>query len=162
MAAQALIGGVSRAVTIEVAGGLDTHFQNWSTQQGPAQRRGFNAGWKRTNDRAVPDDTTRSDEPAPDEHEGILTHLLVEETVPVGEHNAADRRTDRDDGQVASIRKPTLLWVLESTHLFLCAQVIGPDGRQVRGPRRRSSMSSQTESPRPTVVVTTASPRGRQ
>lgn len=43
MAAQALIGGVSRAVTIEVAGGLDTHFQNWSTQQGPAQRRGFNA-----------------------------------------------------------------------------------------------------------------------
>jgi uncharacterized protein (DUF1501 family) len=43
MAAQALIGGVSRAVTIEVAGGLDTHFQNWATQQGPAQRRGFTA-----------------------------------------------------------------------------------------------------------------------
>ena len=43
MAAQALIGGVSRAVTIEVAGGLDTHFQNWATQQGPNQRRGFNA-----------------------------------------------------------------------------------------------------------------------
>jgi uncharacterized protein (DUF1501 family) len=43
MAAQALIGGVSRAVTIEVAGGLDTHFQNWATQQGPLQRRGFTA-----------------------------------------------------------------------------------------------------------------------
>lgn len=43
MAAQALMGGVSRAVTIEVAGGLDTHFQNWATQNGPVQRRGFNA-----------------------------------------------------------------------------------------------------------------------
>jgi len=43
MAAQALVGGISRAVTIEVAGGLDTHFNNWTTQQGPAQRRGFNA-----------------------------------------------------------------------------------------------------------------------
>lgn len=43
MAAQALMGGVSRAVTVEVAGGLDTHFQNWATEQGPRQRRGFNA-----------------------------------------------------------------------------------------------------------------------
>jgi hypothetical protein len=43
MAAQALMGGVSRAVTIEVAGSLDTHFQNWSTQHGPNLRRGFNA-----------------------------------------------------------------------------------------------------------------------
>jgi uncharacterized protein (DUF1501 family) len=43
MAAQALMGGVSRAVTLEVAGGLDTHFQNWATEQGPRQRRGFNA-----------------------------------------------------------------------------------------------------------------------
>jgi uncharacterized protein (DUF1501 family) len=43
MAAQALIGGVSRAVTIELAGGLDTHFQNWATTHGPTQRRGLNA-----------------------------------------------------------------------------------------------------------------------
>lgn len=43
MAAQALMGGVSRAVTVEVAGGLDTHFQNWATENGPRQRRGFNA-----------------------------------------------------------------------------------------------------------------------
>ena len=43
MAAQALMGGVSRAVTVELANGLDTHFQNWATEQGPRQRRGFNA-----------------------------------------------------------------------------------------------------------------------
>ena len=43
MAAQALMGGVSRAVTIQVASGLDTHFNDWATQQGPNQRQGFNA-----------------------------------------------------------------------------------------------------------------------
>jgi len=42
MAAQAIKGGVSRAVSIQVAGGLDTHFQEWATDQGPRQERGFN------------------------------------------------------------------------------------------------------------------------
>jgi uncharacterized protein (DUF1501 family) len=43
IAAQALINGVSRCVSIEAVGGLDTHFNDWATQQGPRQRRGFNA-----------------------------------------------------------------------------------------------------------------------
>lgn len=43
MAAQAIKGGVSRCVSIQVAGGLDTHFQEWTTDQGPRQERGFNA-----------------------------------------------------------------------------------------------------------------------
>jgi uncharacterized protein (DUF1501 family) len=43
MAAQAIKGGVSRAVSIQVASGLDTHFQEWSTDQGPRQQRGFDA-----------------------------------------------------------------------------------------------------------------------
>lgn len=43
MAAQALMGGVSRVVSIQVAGGLDTHFDDWSRDQGPRQQRGFNA-----------------------------------------------------------------------------------------------------------------------
>lgn len=43
LAAQAITGGVSRAVTIQIASGLDTHFQDWTTQQGPRQRQGFNA-----------------------------------------------------------------------------------------------------------------------
>ena len=42
-AAQAICGGVSRCVSIQVAGGLDTHFMDWTTNQGPNQRRGFNA-----------------------------------------------------------------------------------------------------------------------
>jgi len=42
-AAQAICGGVSRCVSIQVAGGLDTHFTDWTTNQGPNQRRGFNA-----------------------------------------------------------------------------------------------------------------------
>jgi uncharacterized protein (DUF1501 family) len=42
-AAQAICGGVSRCVSIQVAGGLDTHFSDWTTNQGPNQRRGFNA-----------------------------------------------------------------------------------------------------------------------
>lgn len=43
MAAQAIKGGVSRAVSIQVAGGLDTHFSEWASDQGPRQERGFNA-----------------------------------------------------------------------------------------------------------------------
>lgn len=42
-AAQAITGGVARCVSIEVASGLDTHFTEWSTDQGPRQMRGFNA-----------------------------------------------------------------------------------------------------------------------
>jgi uncharacterized protein (DUF1501 family) len=43
IAAQALINGVSRCVSIEATSGLDTHFNDWATNQGPRQRRGFNA-----------------------------------------------------------------------------------------------------------------------
>ncbi len=43
MAAQAIMGGVSRVVSIEAAEGLDTHFREWTTDQGPRQERGFNA-----------------------------------------------------------------------------------------------------------------------
>ncbi len=43
MAAQAIKGGVSRCVSIQAASGLDTHFQEWATDQGPRQQRGFNA-----------------------------------------------------------------------------------------------------------------------
>ena len=43
MAAQAIKGGVSRCVSIQAASGLDTHFQEWATDQGPRQERGFNA-----------------------------------------------------------------------------------------------------------------------
>lgn len=43
LAAQAICGGVSRCVTIQVTSGLDTHFQEWATDQGPRQQRGFNA-----------------------------------------------------------------------------------------------------------------------
>jgi hypothetical protein len=43
LAVQAITGGVSRCVSIEVASGLDTHFVEWTTDQGPRQMRGFNA-----------------------------------------------------------------------------------------------------------------------
>lgn len=43
MAAQAIMGGVSRAVSIEATDGLDTHFREWATDQGPRQQRGFDA-----------------------------------------------------------------------------------------------------------------------
>lgn len=43
MAAQAIMGNVSRAVSIEATSGLDTHFREWTTDQGPRQERGFNA-----------------------------------------------------------------------------------------------------------------------
>ncbi|HJL43552.1 MAG TPA: DUF1501 domain-containing protein [Myxococcales bacterium LLY-WYZ-16_1] len=43
LAAQAITGGVSRVVSIQVSGGLDTHFSEWSRDQGPRQRQGFDA-----------------------------------------------------------------------------------------------------------------------
>ena len=41
LAVQALTQGVSRSVSISVTTGLDTHFDNWATDQGPDQARGF-------------------------------------------------------------------------------------------------------------------------
>jgi uncharacterized protein (DUF1501 family) len=43
MAAQAIMNGISRAVSIQVAGGLDTHFNDWEFNQGPRQEQGFDA-----------------------------------------------------------------------------------------------------------------------
>lgn len=42
-AVQAITAGISRVVSIRVANGLDTHFDEWTTDQGPIQERGFNA-----------------------------------------------------------------------------------------------------------------------
>jgi uncharacterized protein (DUF1501 family) len=42
LAVTAITSGVSRCVTVRVAGGLDTHGSNWATTQGPNQQRGFN------------------------------------------------------------------------------------------------------------------------
>ncbi len=41
MAVTALTQGVSRVVSIQVASGLDTHFDNWETDHGPVQQEGF-------------------------------------------------------------------------------------------------------------------------
>ena len=43
MAAQSLMAGITRVVSFQATGGLDTHFDNWATDQGARQRRGFNA-----------------------------------------------------------------------------------------------------------------------
>ncbi len=43
MAATALKQGISRVVSFQGASGLDTHFDDWETDQGPTQERGFNA-----------------------------------------------------------------------------------------------------------------------
>ena len=43
LAYQAITGGVSRCVSIAVSEGLDTHFSDWERDQGPRQRRGFDA-----------------------------------------------------------------------------------------------------------------------
>ncbi len=42
-AATALTAGLSRVVSFQAAGGLDTHFDDWATDQGPTQQRGFAA-----------------------------------------------------------------------------------------------------------------------
>lgn len=43
LASQAIKGGVSRVVSIQVARGLDTHYDEWADDQGPTQMGGFNA-----------------------------------------------------------------------------------------------------------------------
>jgi uncharacterized protein (DUF1501 family) len=43
VAAQSLTNGICRCVSIQAAGGLDTHFNDWATDQGPEQERGWNA-----------------------------------------------------------------------------------------------------------------------
>ncbi len=42
MAVQAITNGISRCVSIEATSGLDTHFDNWTNDQGANQQRGFN------------------------------------------------------------------------------------------------------------------------
>lgn len=41
LAATAIKAGVTKVASIEITGGLDTHFDEWSTDQGPRQERGF-------------------------------------------------------------------------------------------------------------------------
>lgn len=41
-AATALTAGISRVVSYAAASGLDTHYDEWTTDHGPIQRRGFN------------------------------------------------------------------------------------------------------------------------
>jgi len=43
LAAQAISSGVSRVVTLQASSGLDTHFEDWQTDHGARQRRGFDA-----------------------------------------------------------------------------------------------------------------------
>jgi len=44
MAARSIISGVSRTASVSVvSGGLDTHFEDWKSIQGPRQRAGFDA-----------------------------------------------------------------------------------------------------------------------
>lgn len=43
MAAQAIMNGISRAVSIQATSGLDTHFNDWARDQGPRQEVGFDA-----------------------------------------------------------------------------------------------------------------------
>jgi uncharacterized protein (DUF1501 family) len=53
MAVQAITGGVSRVVSIQMAArSLDTHFDEWETDQGPTQERGFNTVAKMVDDLA--------------------------------------------------------------------------------------------------------------
>lgn len=42
LAVQAICSGMTRCVSVEVANGLDTHFDNWTTEQGARQEQGFN------------------------------------------------------------------------------------------------------------------------
>ena len=41
MAVAAITNGISRCVSIQVASGLDTHYDNWTDEQGPRQQSGF-------------------------------------------------------------------------------------------------------------------------
>jgi uncharacterized protein (DUF1501 family) len=42
LAVTALTAGVSRSVSIQVASNMDTHYDEWTTDHGPLQQRGFN------------------------------------------------------------------------------------------------------------------------
>jgi hypothetical protein len=42
-AVQAITSGISRVASIRLASSLDTHYDEWTTDQGPIQERGFNA-----------------------------------------------------------------------------------------------------------------------
>jgi uncharacterized protein (DUF1501 family) len=41
MAVAAITNGISRCASVQVVGGLDTHYENWTDEQGPIQRDGF-------------------------------------------------------------------------------------------------------------------------
>jgi hypothetical protein len=41
MAVAAITNGISRVVSVEIASGLDTHYDNWTDEQGPNQQAGF-------------------------------------------------------------------------------------------------------------------------
>ena len=43
LAAQALKGGVSRVVSVQLTSNLDTHYEEWAEDQGPRQMEAFNA-----------------------------------------------------------------------------------------------------------------------
>lgn len=43
MAVTAITTHLSRVVSVQIASGLDTHFENWTSDQGPRQRQGFDA-----------------------------------------------------------------------------------------------------------------------
>jgi uncharacterized protein (DUF1501 family) len=43
IAVQAITTGISRCVSVAISEGLDTHFDDWATDQGPRQARGFRA-----------------------------------------------------------------------------------------------------------------------
>lgn len=62
LAVQAICSGMSRCVNVEVAGGLDTHFDNWESEQGSNQERGFNVIARMASDLAAREykDTGRS------------------------------------------------------------------------------------------------------
>lgn len=53
LAVQAICSGMSRCVNVAVAGGLDTHFDNWESDQGANQERGFNVVARMADDLAA-------------------------------------------------------------------------------------------------------------
>ena len=63
MAVTALTSGVSRVVSVSVADNLDTHFEDWTTAQGPRQQAGFDLVAKMIDDlasRPFPDGSGKS------------------------------------------------------------------------------------------------------
>jgi uncharacterized protein (DUF1501 family) len=62
-AVTAITSGVSRCVSVQIAGGLDTHFDNWTRDQGPNQQSGFDLVATMLEDlesRSYPDGSGRS------------------------------------------------------------------------------------------------------